>query len=125
VIPQQLLDEVEGLRAEGYFIEPLEADGWANLLFAKYPLPGGYSKVTSDLLLKFPLSYPNGKPDMFWVEPDVTLANGKAPQSAEAIETAIGRTWRRFSWHLQNWNPGRDNARTYLDFVNARLAKGH
>jgi hypothetical protein len=60
---------------------------------------------------------------MFWVEPDVTFANGAVPKNAELIEAAIGRQWRRFSWHLQNWNPGRDGLKTYLEFVNSRLAK--
>ncbi len=126
MISQQLLAEIEELRAEGYSVEAMEADGWANALFTRWELPRGYSKDRSDLLLKFPLSYPTGKPDMFWVEPDVALANGAIPRSAESIEAAVGRQWRRFSWHLQNWNPGRDglNLKTYLEFVNSRLAKG-
>ncbi len=124
MIPQQLLDEVEELRAEGYSAEAIEADGWANVLFSKYQLPRGYNKDRSDLLLKFPLSYPNGKPDMFWVEPEVALTNSDIPRKADKVEAAVGRQWRRFSWHLQNWNPGRDGLKTYLEFVNSRLVKG-
>jgi hypothetical protein len=60
---------------------------------------------------------------MFWVESDVTLATGAIPKNGDSVEQALGRHWRRFSWHLQNWNPGRDDLKTYLEFVNSRLAK--
>jgi hypothetical protein len=60
---------------------------------------------------------------MFWTDEDLLLANGSVPRSGDAIETALGRRWRRFSWHPANWNPGSDNLRTYLEFVNTRLAK--
>jgi hypothetical protein len=52
------------------------------------------------------------------------LANGNVPRSADGIETHLGRQWRRFSWHLTKWNPASDDLRTYLEFVNSRLAKG-
>jgi hypothetical protein len=61
---------------------------------------------------------------MFWTDEDLTLPDGKAPQNADVIETYFGKRWRRFSWHPQKWNPGADDVRTYLEFVNNRLAKG-
>lgn len=118
-----LVQEVEDLKNEGYNVELIVAEGWANVLFHAYPLPPGYSKPRTELLLKLPMSYPNGRPDMFWTDGDLLLRGGGVPKSAEAMEPALGRTWRRFSWHPQNWNPGVDNLRTYLEFVNNRLAK--
>ena len=111
------------LRREGFSIELIEADGWANIIVHKHFVPAGYSKSLTDLLLKFPISYPNGRPDMFWTDEDLTLAGGQIPQSADSIESLLGKPWRRFSWHPQNWNPGVDNLMTYLEFVNNRLAK--
>jgi hypothetical protein len=61
---------------------------------------------------------------MFWTDKDLVLVNGAVPKSAELIETTQGKEWRRFSWHPQKWNPGVDDLRTYLEFVNNRLAKG-
>lgn len=123
MLPTQLVEEVEELRREGHSIDLTEAEGWANVVFHNYPVPPGYSKASTELLLKFPISYPNGRPDMFWTDEDLTLAGGQVPRNADAIETPLGKRWRRFSWHPQNWNPGTDNLRTYLEFVNNRLSK--
>lgn len=123
MLPTQLIEEVEELRAEGHAIELTAGDGWANVVFHNYKVPSGFNKRVIDLLLKFPLSYPNGRPDMFWTDQDLLLENHSVPQSADAIETALGRQWRRFSWHPKSWNPGVDNLRSYLEFVNNRLAK--
>jgi hypothetical protein len=123
MIPEQLAQEAEALRAEGYGVDLTEAESFAHLVLHSYPLPRGYNKATTELLLKIPLSYPNGRPDMFWVDEDLLLKNGRCPKRADLIETILSRKWRRFSWHPQGWNPGTDNLRTYLEFVNARLAK--
>ena len=124
MLPQQLVEETEELRREGHRIDLVEADGWANIVFHDYAVPAGYTKQSTDLLLKFPLSYPNGRPDMFWTDEDLLLlSGGRAPQNADTIETALERKWRRFSWHPANWNLSRDSLRTYLEFVNARLGR--
>ncbi len=123
MIPQQLCDEVEELRREGYVIDLMEIDGYAMMIIDEYPVPSGYSKHTTKMLLKFPMAYPNGRPDMFWTDGDFILQNGAEPNKANVIETINGRQWRRFSWHPQAWNPGRDDLRMYLEFVNDGLAK--
>jgi hypothetical protein len=123
MIPEQLAQEAEVLRAEGQSVDLIEAEGLVNLVLHSYPLPPGYNKATTELLVKIPASYPNGRPDMFWVDEDLLLKDGRCPRSADLIETILGKKWRRFSWHPQGWNPGTDNLRTYLEFVNARLAK--
>jgi len=123
LLPQQLADEVRQLREHGHSVELVEADGWANVVFHGYLLPPGYNKPSTELLVKVPLSYPNGSPDMFWTDHDLALANGSVPRNADAMETALGRQWRRFSWHPHQWNPGNSNFFTYVEFVNTRLAK--
>ncbi len=94
------------------------------MIVHNYSLPPGFNKASTELLIKAPMSYRNGRPDMFWTDEDLTLNNGGIPRNADSIEMALGKRWRRFSWHPQNWNPGVDNLRTYLEFINARLAKG-
>jgi hypothetical protein len=123
MLPDQLVQEVKALRAEGHDIDLVDAEGWANIVHHGYGVPPGYSKEKTELLLRFPLSYPNGKPDMFWTDDDLTLAGGGIPKSADGFETTLGKRWRRFSWHPQNWNPASDNLRTYLEFVATRLGK--
>ena len=123
MVPDQLLEEVRRFRDQGHEVEAIEADGFANLVFHSYRLPGSLSKATTDLVVKIPLSYPNGRPDMFWTDTDVLLRDGRVPRSADSIETFLGRQWRRFSWHPQAWNPGVDNVSTFLEFVNDRLRR--
>ncbi len=123
MVPAQLAKEVKALSDEGWAVELVESDGMVCTLFHSYPLPRGYCRQSTDLLLRLPLSYPNGKPDMFWVEPDVLLVNGAVPKAAKHIETHLNRQWRRFSWHIAAWNPATDDLRTYIEVINTRLAK--
>lgn len=121
MIPDQLKDEVDKLKNEGYRIEMEEkADGFIHVSIKEYPLPEGYNKNFTYLLIKVPLSYPNGNPDMFWTHADLTLSDGRGPKSTSK-ENIFGTEWLRFSWHPGKWNPGSDNLETYLGFVTSGL----
>ena len=120
-LPQQLVHDVETIRERGPAVSMIEADGLAYLVLDEFPLPRGYNKASTRLMLKVPLSYPNGNPDMFWIYADVRLAAVTPPANTNQ-ESALGAAWLRFSWHPQKWNPGSDDIATYLDFVETRLA---
>ncbi len=115
--------EVDTLVTSGYLVELIEAEGFNNIKFHKYPLPILYNKSITNLLLRFPISYPNGKPDMFWTDEDLLLSDGRIPNKADQIESYLGQHWRRFSWHATTWNSGLDNLSMYLEFVNIGLLK--
>lgn len=119
-MPQQLAQEIDYLQDKGYEIEVHDVSGIIILIIKKYLLPPGYNKSVTDLLLKVPISYPNGKLDMFWTEPDLRLqdSNGQANTNEEHV---LDKQWLRFSWHPKKWNPGRDNLLTYLQFIDRRL----
>jgi hypothetical protein len=119
---KQLQDEIEFSRLDGRDMDVKEADGLIYVIIKDYPLPAGYNKKCTRLLLKIPLSYPNGNPDMFWVDPDIRLASG-GTQANTNIESALGEQWLRYSWHPQRWNPVMDNLNTFLEFVNRRLVQ--
>ena len=124
MLPVQLVDEVKALCEEGLIATLTEADGLANVEITEYPVKSRhYNKISVRLLLRIPLSYPNGKPDMFLVDEDFLLKDGRVPKSAETFEVCLGQRRRRFSWHMTKWNPGADNLRTFLEFINNRLAK--
>jgi hypothetical protein len=123
LIPEQLIAEVEELRKEGLDIDLVERDGLVNLVLRSCAIPPSMNKDKSDILLRIPMGYPNARPDMFWTDEDLLLKDGRVPRSADSIEEIIDRRWRRFSWHPQAWNPGRDNIRTYLEFVNCRIRR--
>jgi len=119
-MPQQLTAEIARLQSEGHEVEVHEAAGLLLLVIRAYPLPYGYNKAITQLLLKLPLSYPNGKLDMFWTDHDLRLQES-AGQEATSLETLLDQQWLRFSWHPSKWCPGSDNLFTFLEFVNRRL----
>ena len=119
MIPDQLTKEVDELKNAGHTVLMEEkGDGFIHFIIQTYPLPEGYNKKLTALLVKVPVSYPNGNPDMFWMDADLTLADGRGPKST-LKENIFGKDWLRFSYHPAKWNPGRDNLETYLGFVNS------
>ena len=120
-LPPQLETDLKALQDDGWEVTTHRDGNRVFILFAKYPLPPGWNKGETRLLLIADISYPNSKLDMFWVDPDLQLEGGKIPQAGDSIEAYIGQQWRRFSWHVQKWNPAVDNVITYLNTVNARL----
>lgn len=110
---------------EGAVREAKQPDGWNFVILEQFPLPAAYRPGATSLLVKLPPTFPDAQPDMFWVRPAVTLANGAAPNGT-STERVFGEDWQRFSWHLQPgaWTPGQSTFRDYMRCVRARFAKG-
>jgi hypothetical protein len=127
-LPPQLETDLEQLRNQGFTVVPHREPPTGNqifVVFEDYPLPNGWNKEKTKLLLITDISYPNSKIDMFWVDNDIRLANGMIPRAGGSFETYLGQMWHRFSWHVQKWNPAIDNIITYLGTVDARLGQLH
>jgi Prokaryotic E2 family E len=75
---------------------------------------GKYDRAEVDVLVKIPPGYPVASLDMFWVHPELHLANGTCPPSANCFEEHEGRKWQRFSRHLRGWRPGIDSLDSFL-----------
>jgi E2/UBC family protein E len=116
-------DAVAQLEKRGFRVTRCEHEGYAVLILEEYAVPPGWSKRATRMLLKLPVSFPNGKPDMFWTDRDLTLAGGAVPDRADSFESIGGASWRRFSWHPQTWTPGKDDIGTFLEFIDRRLAQ--
>lgn len=114
---------LERLRAQGHRAALHPEPGWGGIVVVEgHPIPAGYTQATSDLLLRIPLNYPSGSPDMFWTDQNLLLAGGGVPVNADVLEHILGKPWRRFSWHPNGgWEPGRSDLGTYLGFVDSRL----
>ena len=119
-LPPRLEQEVQALRDQ-YQVEVCEEGDWINLTFVNFPIGDGFSVASSNLLIRVQRTYPDAGPDMFWLDVAVLLSNGRPPQAAESVESYLGRSWRRFSWHRQSWNPSIDNLHGYLEFIRRRL----
>lgn len=87
----------------------------------------GWSQPSITVLFVAPPGYPAAQPDCFWAEPDgLRLANGGTPQNSNDsnpipgdIQNGRKTTW--FSWHLQGWDPNRDNLQTFFNVILRRL----
>ena len=70
------------------------------------------------LLLRLPPGFPDATPDMFWVDPPLHTKEGATIPGTESIEQHAGRSWQRWSRHIQGqWRPGIDNLATYMFYV--------
>ena len=86
-------------------------------------LPSGWSKSTAEVRFLAPVGFPFAKPDCFWADSDLRLANGNPPQNTGGNpipHVASSHLW--FSWHVAPWNPNCDNLLTYWYVIKRRLA---
>ena len=118
-----LQEHIRILEREGHKIE-IYVDSEIHIVFKNYEIPAQiWDRNKTDLLIITHSTYPNAKMDMFWVNPPISLKSGKKAQATDTTEDKLGINWLRFSWHVQSWNPGKDNLITYLDVVNDRLRR--
>lgn len=91
----------------------------------QYRLPDGYAPACVDLLLRLPPGFPDVPPDMFWTDPVVTYNDGHPPLATELRESYLGRSWQRFSRHLEPaaWRPGQDSLQSYITLIHNDLAR--
>lgn len=125
MIPVQLQEEVADLEKVGYQIRLNEVGNKIYIQFDNYQLPkDGYTSDVTTLIVWTGIQYPRCAFDMFWVDSNLLLADGRVPYTAEHIESHMGKEWRRFSIHPyqhKQWNPNEDNLRAYLVYVDQRL----
>jgi Prokaryotic E2 family E len=123
-LPPQLESDIDDLRKQGYRIasyrEPPDANQ-IRVVIDGYPLPKGWSKNETRLLLLTDVSYPNSRLDMFWVDADLRLKDGRIPEASNAVDSHLGTEWRRVSWHVKKWNPAVDDIISFLRTIDARL----
>jgi hypothetical protein len=102
-------------------------DAW--FVVAHFPVPPGWNKTETPLLVLIPGGYPVTPPDNFYVANDLRLEGGGEPGNASANQAQANRIWKMFSWHLDDgWQPNRDprighNLVTFCLSVSARLSE--
>jgi len=128
MIPDELVQDLQVLREQGFEFSLTEENSKIYILFKNYQLPlGKYNIDKTDLLIFTTPHYPNAGFDMFWVDKTLLLNNDGIPKAAEAIERHLDSDWRRFSYHPYNhkpWNPGEDSVISYMSHVQKRLLNG-
>jgi len=128
LIPDALVADLKILQDRGFVCKIVEENPRIFIVFNDHPLPVGlYNMEKTDLLVFTTPYYPNAGFDMFWVDDRLLLKSNNIPQGAGAVESYLGRNWRRFSYHPYNikpWNPSEDNVATFMAYVEQRLKKG-
>lgn len=84
---------------------------------------GGFTPAATELMVRIPAQYPMTPLDMWYCDPPVRLAvNGQFATASEVMEDHLGRTWQRFSRHLNGgWRPGVDGLRSYFALIQREL----
>lgn len=116
---------VERLRARYANARVLAVNGSGSLIsLPDVSLVGGWSKAATEVHFFAPEGYPYAKPDCFWADEDLRLANGAMPQATNLNAPAgLGRTGLWFSWHTDHWNAGRDDLLTWVASIKDRLGR--
>jgi hypothetical protein len=117
VIDQEYL----GARFPGHSIT---ADaGLIAVVLPSFNLPKGFTERTSDLLLRLQPGYPDVPPDMWWFSPAIVRTDGAAIAATQVNEVYLGRTWQRWSRHLNpgQWKSGIDTLESFLALVSGQL----
>lgn len=99
--------------------------GMTCVVLPSWPLPQGFDRDSSDLLIRLHPGYPDVAPDMWWFAPDVHLANGAALPRTNVVETYFGRNWQRWSRHLNDgqWRSGIDGLESFLALIRQDLER--
>jgi hypothetical protein len=120
VIDRQL-EELRQVYPAG--VEALPLPSGAVLIELKsVDLPSGWSKRTTSIRFVVPVGYPFAAPDCFWADQDLRIAPITQPQATNfqpIPEVNAPGLW--FSWHVQGWNPSRNNLVTYAKVIEQRL----
>lgn len=97
-------------------------DGSTLVAVPNVRIPPGWSLTEGTVAFAIPAGFPTARPDCFWTDSGLLLANGGQPANSNPQVPPGGTTMMRwFSWHLQTWDPNRDTVYTYLDFCVARF----
>lgn len=97
--------------------------GMIAIVISSFPLPNGFTARSADLLLRLAPGYPDMQPDMWWFAPTIRRTDGQVIAGTELQEVHLGRTWQRWSRHLNpgQWRSGIDSLESYLALVRKEL----
>jgi hypothetical protein len=100
-----------------------EEGGMLNVELISFPLPDGLNTPSANVLFRLSPSYPDVPPDMWWIIPHLSPARGGVIPATELIETIDGRSWQRWSRHLDAiaWRSGVDGLESYIRLLRNEL----
>lgn len=94
-------------------------DGQRLLTVPNVGVGPGWTMTQATVRILVPTGFPHVKPDCFYTEAELRLANGDPASST--LQNVFGEVHRWFSWHLQDWNPASGTLQKYVAFCWRRL----
>jgi hypothetical protein len=115
-LPQLDIDYLAG-RGFEYSVAPEK--NMTCVVIKAYRLPASYDRAQSDLLIRLSPGYPDVAPDMWWFDPPARLSGRGRVKATDSTEHHLGRTWQRWSRHLQpgQWQSGIDSLESFLALI--------
>lgn len=101
-----------------------DPQGAAYLLIKDFDVTaGGFAPTIIELMIRIPCQYPMASLDMWYCDPPIRVAaTGQFAQATEVMETHLGRSWQRFSRHLNGtWRPGVDGIKSFFALIQQEL----
>ena len=98
-----------------------EGPGKYGLLIKDFPVPEGFNRGTSTLMILLPSGYPGSALDMFYFDPPLGRSDGVGI-GALASESHFGRSWQRWSRHY-GWEAGVDSLVSHVEYVKRELRR--
>jgi Prokaryotic E2 family E len=113
------------LELRGHAHEVHDEAGMTCVVLPSWNLPSGLDRPAATLLVRLPAGYPDVPPDMWWFDPGLRRADGRAIEATQATEAHLGRQWQRWSRHFQpgQWKSGVDGLESYLALIQRELLK--
>jgi hypothetical protein len=98
------------------------ADGTRLVTVPGMSLPDGWNQTETTVHFLVPVGFPISRPDCFYADANLKLANGNLPMNAN-VQAMPGSTSQQlwFSWHLASWNPAVDTLMTFMRVIEDRL----
>lgn len=116
--------DIEFLELNSFIYEIKSFRSSLHLIIKDFQFPSEYYDHSQvDLLIQFPVGYPNTPLDMFWTNPSIKLLNGNIPIRTEHHAEYHGRLWQRWSRHGV-WRPGIDSLKNFIRSIYTEINKG-
>ena len=93
--------DITYLNERGIAHEIVLESGMTCVVIPQWPLPKGFDRDASDLLIRLSPGYPDVHPGMWWFCPAVHRADGRELPNTNVVELYLGRTWQTLVATLQ------------------------
>lgn len=115
----------EFLERAGVTYREFEDGGMLNIELVDFAIPEGLNVSRANVLFRLSPNYPDTPPDMWWVIPHLTSTVRGPIEATENIETYDGRSWQRWSRHLEPgaWKSGIDTLESYVRLLRSELGR--